>query len=76
MGGGTPAEMQRASGARLAVKATEVCRCRNAAGAARSCKALLRPPRDSDPAFKVAFAMTLLIWTVGGLAIALAIFAR
>jgi hypothetical protein len=31
--------------------------------------------RDSDPAFKVAFAMTLLIWTVGGLAIALAIFA-
>jgi hypothetical protein len=33
-------------------------------------------PRDSDPAFKVAFAMTLLIWTVGGLAIALAIFAQ
>jgi hypothetical protein len=28
-----------------------------------------------DPAFKVAFAMTLLIWTLGGLAIALAIFA-
>jgi hypothetical protein len=30
-------------------------------------------PQDS--AFKIAFAMTLLIWTVGGLAIALAIFA-
>ena len=33
-------------------------------------------PHDFDPAFKIAFAMTLLIWTVGGLAIALAIFAR
>jgi hypothetical protein len=33
-------------------------------------------PQDSDFAFKVAFAMTLLIWTVGGLAIAWAIFAR
>jgi hypothetical protein len=32
-------------------------------------------PQD-DPAFKVAVAMALLIWTVGGLAIALAIFAR
>ena len=30
---------------------------------------------QDDPAFKVAFAMTLLIWTLGGLAIALAIFA-
>jgi hypothetical protein len=29
-----------------------------------------------DPAFKIALAMTLLIWTLGGLAIALAIFAR
>ena len=28
-----------------------------------------------NPAFKIAFAFTLLIWTVGGLAIALAIFA-
>jgi hypothetical protein len=33
-------------------------------------------PQDSEFAFKVAFAMTLLIWTVGGLAIAWAIFAR
>jgi hypothetical protein len=32
--------------------------------------------QDSDFAFKVAFAMTLLIWTVGGRAIAWAIFAR
>ena len=32
-------------------------------------------PQESDFAFKVAFAMTLLIWTLGGLAIALAIFA-
>ena len=32
-------------------------------------------PDESDFAFKVAFAMTLLIWTLGGLAIALAIFA-
>jgi hypothetical protein len=31
-------------------------------------------PQDSDFAFKVAMAMTLLIWTLGGLAIALAIF--
>jgi hypothetical protein len=31
---------------------------------------------DSDFAFNVAFAMTLLIWTLGGLTIALAIFAR
>jgi hypothetical protein len=30
---------------------------------------------SQDPAFKVALAMTLLIWTLGGLAIALAIFA-
>ena len=28
-----------------------------------------------DPAFRIALAVTLLIWTVGGLAIALAIFA-
>ena len=27
-----------------------------------------------DPAFKIALAMTLLIWALGGLAIALAIF--
>jgi hypothetical protein len=33
-------------------------------------------PQESDFAFKVAFAMTLLIWTLGGLAIALAVFAR
>ena len=32
--------------------------------------------QDSDPAFKLAVAMTLLIWTVGGLVIALAIFVR
>jgi hypothetical protein len=31
--------------------------------------------QDSDIAFKVAVAMTLLIWTVGGLAIVLAIYA-
>jgi hypothetical protein len=31
---------------------------------------------EDDFAFKLAVAMTLLIWTVGGLAIALAIFAR
>ena len=33
-------------------------------------------PQESDFAFRVAFAMTLLIWTLGGLAIALAVFAR
>ena len=32
-------------------------------------------PHESDFPFKVAFAMALLIWTVGGLAIALAVFA-
>ena len=32
-------------------------------------------PQESDFAFRVAFAMTLLIWTLGRLAVALAIFA-
>ena len=56
------------------VKATEVWRMPKRSW--RRMQSSIATGELQDPAFKIALTMTLLIWTLGGLAIALAIFAR